>query len=473
MFNKTKIIATLGPASNSKETIINLIQAGVDVFRLNFSHGTHDQHAQTIANILESNKELDTHIGMLADLQGPKIRLGEVENGKVAIKTDDTIILTTKETIGTAEKLYVNYSSLAMDVNRGNRILIDDGKILLEVVSTNGIDEVEAKIVFGGMIFPKKGVNLPDTKISIPSLTSKDINDLEFILEQPINWIALSFVRSSEDILRLKGMLQYKNHGARVIAKVEKPEAIEQIDEIIRVADAVMVARGDLGVELPLEQVPVLQKEIVRKCIDAAKPVVIATQIMESMINNPFPTRAETTDIANAIFDGADALMLSGETAVGKHPVKVIETMQKVIRHIEKQDSIYYRKHTPDTNSSTFLSDAVCYNACRMANDVSAKGIIGMTKSGYTALLLSSYRPKANIFIFTESKALLNAVSLIWGVRAYIYNSFVSTDDTISDVQRLLKEKGLVETGDIVINTGSMPLHQRGRTNTIKVSKIS
>ena len=471
-FTKTKIVATIGPSSNNKEMLLALIDAGVNVFRLNFSHGTHEEHEKVINLIHEINNEIKGNAGILADLQGPKIRLGEVENNKVEINKDDIIELTTEKCISTAKCLYITYSELAMDVKSGDRILIDDGKIELQVIDTNGINKLTAKVIYGGIISSKKGVNLPNTNVSSPALTQKDINDLKFILEHHVNWIALSFVRTADEILRLKGMIDYKQHGARVIAKIEKPQALKNIDAIIHAADAIMVARGDLGVEMPLEQIPTIQKELVKKCVSAAKPVIIATQMMESMIQNASPTRAEVTDIATAIFNGADALMLSGETAVGKHPVKVISTMKKVIKTIEQEDDIYNVGQVPNQLSNTFVSDVVCYTACSLAENVGAAGIIGMTKSGYTAFLLSSFRPKANIFIFTESIELLKTVSLVWGVRAFHYTKFVSTDDTISDVQKILKSYELIKQDDFVVNTGSMPLHERGRTNTIKVSHI-
>jgi len=472
-FTKTKIVATIGPSSNSKEMLLALIGAGVNVFRLNFSHGTHEEHEKVINLIHEINDEIQGNIGILADLQGPKIRLGLVENNSVELKKGDIIELTTEKCVSTAQCLYITYSEIAMDVKSGDKILIDDGKIELRVTATNGIDKLTAKVIYGGLVSSKKGVNLPNTNVSSPALTPKDINDLKFILEHHVNWIALSFVRTADEILRLKGMIDYKQHAARVIAKIEKPQALKNIDAIIHAADAIMVARGDLGVEMPLEQIPTIQKELVKKCVSAAKPVIIATQMMESMIENASPTRAEVTDIATAIFNGADALMLSGETAVGKHPVKVISTMKKVIKTIEKEDDIYNVGQVPNQKSNTFVSDVVCYTACRLAENVGAKGIIGMTKSGYTAFLLSSFRPKANIFIFTESIELLKTVSLVWGVRAFHYTKFVSTDDTISDVQQILTNSELIKQDDFVVNTGSMPLHERGRTNTIKVSHIN
>lgn len=473
-FNRTKIIATLGPASDSAEMVRELIKAGVDVFRLNFSHGSHQEHALRIKTIIEANTELGTNAGILADLQGPKIRIGrEVENGEVMLTTGSIVTLTTKESVTTANSIYVTYAPLAIDVKVGDIILIDDGKIEVKVLETNGIDQINVEVLYGGPILPQKGVNLPQTNVSTPALTPKDIQDVEFITQHPVNWIALSFVRTADEIMHLKGMLQFKQHSAKIIAKIEKPEAITNIDEIIKVSDAIMVARGDLGVEVPLENVPLYQKQIVHKCNRAAKPVIIATQIMESMMTNPSPTRAEITDVANAIYEGADALMLSGETAKGKHPLRVIQTFEKIIQLIETQDLIYNKHEYLNKTSPTFISDTLCLNACQVADTIGAKAIIGMTKSGYTAFMLSSFRPRAAIFIFTESQELLNQVSLVWGVRAFPYHKFNNTEETMRDVKMLLKTYNLVQTNDIVINIGTMPLHERGTANTLKISRIS
>jgi len=471
---KTKVIATVGPASRNEKTLMAMVEAGVDVFRLNFSHSTHEEHGESIKMIEKINKKLGKNVAVLADLQGPKIRLGELKDGPFELKKGDEVIFTTQKVKGTAKKLYLSYESFAEDARVGDRMLIDDGKIEMQVVKLLNSKEVVAKTIYGGMINPRKGVNLPNTNISLPSLTEKDIKDLEFILTQPnISWIALSFVRQYNDVIKLRGMLEFKSHDARIIAKIEKPEAIKDIDNIVKVADAIMVARGDLGVEVPVENVPSLQKMIVRKCLAISKPVIIATQLMESMIHNPSPTRAEVTDVSNAILEGADAVMLSGETAVGKYPAKVIETMQRIIMRSEEMSDIYNRVRTLDPDSPKFLSDAICHNAIDVSEEVAAKAIIGMTKSGYTAFSLASFRPKANIYVFTESKYLLNAVSLIWGVRAFFYNKMVSNDNTIAEVHDFLKEKGLLEKGDIVINTGSMPIHEKGSTNFLKVSVIA
>ncbi|HNI44402.1 MAG TPA: pyruvate kinase [Chitinophagales bacterium] len=474
MFNKTKIIATVGPASNSKENIKTLIESGVDVFRLNFSHGEHEDHLKVINYILEANEEMNTHVGILADLQGPKIRLGIVENDSIELITGSEILITRHKKESTAQELYITYEPLAQDIREGNRILIDDGKVELRVIATNGIDQVRAKVMHGGILSSKKGVNLPDTNISAASLTPKDIRDLEFILTQKIDWIALSFVRSPNDMIHLRGIMTFKNNTiTKIIAKIERPEAVENIEAIIREADAIMVARGDLGVEIPVEKVPLVQKDIVAKCIAYAKPVIIATQMMESMIEKTLPMRAEVTDVANAILDGADAIMLSGETAMGKHPPLVVKTMTRIAKEMEEKGNIYSKYHTySNRKANTFVSDDVCSNACRIADEIDARAITGMTVSGYTAFMLACNRPKADIFIFTNRRENLSLFSLIWGVRTFFYDKFTTTDETMVDVAAILKEKGFVNPGDFIVMTASMPLHESGRTNTIRVKEM-
>ncbi len=470
-FNRTKIIATVGPACNNYDTLLEMVKEGVDLFRFNFSHGTHEGHKEYFEHVHRINRNLGSSIGILADLQGPKIRIGNVANGGVMLETGHTVIITDKEAESSAEKLFVSYHHLAKDVRPDEKILIDDGKIVLQVVKSINEHEFEARVVHGGILTSKKGVNLPQSKLTIPSITEKDWRDLEFALKYRASWVALSFVRTADDILQLKKEIKQK-HSVKIIAKIEKPEAIENLDSIIEAADGIMVARGDLGVEIPLEKVPMVQKDIVRKCIIASKPVVVATQVMDSMINNPTPTRAEVTDVANAMIDGADGVMLSGETSVGKHPVEVIRVMRSIMKYVEAQEVVYNKNLVPSPESLNFLSDAVCYNACRIAEEVKAKAIVGMTRSGYTAFMLSSYRPHANIYIFTDNPDLLNILSLSWGVRGFYYDRFVSTDETINDVLMILKKNGLVETGDVVVNTGSMPLGKQGKTNMLKVSQV-
>jgi pyruvate kinase len=471
-FQKTKILATVGPASNDYNTLLGLVKAGVDAFRLNFSHGKHEDHQKVFDFVQYINKKYQTNISILADLQGPKLRVGEMEGGKIPIKKGDILTFTNEECIGTKEKIYMSYTQFAQDVKVGEKVLVDDGKVELLVKATNGKDEVQLEVLYGNFLASRKGVNLPDTSISLPSLTEKDEADLDFILTLPFNWIALSFVRSADDIHYLRKRIKDAKHQARIIAKIEKPEAIKHIDAIIESTDGIMVARGDLGIEVPMERLPMLQKMIIEKCIEKARPVIVATQMMDSMIKNPSPTRAEIIDVANAVIDGADTVMLSGETAMGDHPVKVVEAMNRIIEQAEKMPAVYNRGLTPSESSESFLSDAICYNSCRIARQVNAKMIIGMTKSGYTGFMVSSYRPKSDIIIFSSDEHLLKTLNLVWGIRCFYYDKFTSTDDTIYDVVEILKNRGLLETGDVIINTGSMPLHERKKTNMLKVTVV-
>lgn len=471
-FNKTKIVATMGPATANRSVLEEMFAAGLDICRINFSHGDYAAVKETVDNIRFLNKKLGRHVGILADLQGPKLRIGIVKNNSVELVNGKDIVITTKECEGDENKIYITYPQFPSDVQAGELVLIDDGKIHLRVISSNGKDEVRANIISGGTLSSKKGVNLPNTKISLPCLTVKDLKDLDFALENNFDWIGLSFVRSVTDIVDLKDIIRNKNKKARVVAKIEKPEAIHEIDNIIDVTDGVMVARGDLGVELPMEQVPLLQKMIVNKCMSASKPVIIATQMMESMISNYTPTRAEVNDVANAVMDGADAVMLSAETSVGKYPVKVIEIMRKIITQVEEHASIYYREHAPELKTATYITDSICFNACAMAHHAGVKAIISMTNSGYTAYKLASHRPKANIFIFTDNESLLSALSLVWGVRGFYYNKYESTDQTISDLKEFIKRGGYAQEDDLVINIASMPMKEKGRTNMMKLSYI-
>ena len=472
-FNRTKIIATIGPATSSYENLKFIIQEGVDVCRLNFSHGSYDDHLVVINNINKINEELGTHVCMLLDLQGPKLRIGEVENGKIELITGSELLVTTEKCIGNPHQIYVNFDSLAQDINKGERILLDDGKLELEVLETNKKNIVKTRVLAGGMLSNKKGFNLPDTKMSIPSMTQKDLDDLKFGLQHKVEWVALSFVRSADDVIFIKSLIELNEWKPRVISKIEKPEAILNIDSIVQVSDGIMVARGDLGVEMPMEQVPVLQKLIVKKCIEASKPVIIATQMMESMISSPVPTRAEVNDVANAVMDGADAVMLSAETSVGAFPNLCVRAMQKTIAHVEQQTNApYFKGKRPDENSPTFISDEILFTSVRISDHLKAAAVVGMTFSGYSAYRLSSYRPKAPIFIFTTNPRLLKTLSLVWGVRGFLYRGFESTDQSIGDINDSLKEMGYVKTGDMVINTASMPITERSRTNAVKISEI-
>ena len=474
---KTKIVATLGPASSSLETIEHLIKAGADVCRINFSHGQQEDIALLISNIRTVNEKLGTNTAILADLQGPKLRIGLIENDSIYIEKGKEIIITTAKCVGNAQRVYITYPQFPQDVKVGEHILIDDGKLLLKVLETNGKDEVKAIIEHGGVLSSKKGVNLPNTKISLPCLTEKDYADLDFALKNEVNWIGLSFVRSAKDIIELKKTIcKYStNIKTRVVAKIEKPEALNDIDNIIKETDALMVARGDLGVEVQMQEVPVIQKMLVQKCLDASKPVIIATQMMESMITNISPSRAEVNDVANSVMDGADAVMLSGETSVGKHPAKVVEAMAKIIQHVEETSYSHYRnvKLPPsDNKSDRYISNSICYSAAKIAHGTQASAIITLTHTGYTALKLASHRPKATIYVFTDNKDILNTLNLVWGVKSFYYDKHESTDHTISELKTFLKENNMVKQGDYVINISSIPLNEKGKSNMIKLSAV-
>ena len=470
--SRTKIVATLGPASAKPDVLYSMFNAGLDVCRLNFSHGSQADHQAVLDTIRDLNKKYDYNVGILADLQGPKIRIGLVKEGGINLINGKTTVITTNECIGNEERIYITYQNFPQDVQAGEIILLDDGKLQMKVLSTNLKDEVVCEIVHGGILTSRKGVNLPNTKVSIPSLTPEDRENLEFVLENDVEWIGLSFVRKAEDIIELKKIIADRGKSARVIAKIEKPEAIANIDEIIAVTDGIMVARGDLGVECPMEEVPLLQKMIVAKCRAASKPVIVATQMLESMITTPRPTRAEVNDVANSVLDGADAVMLSGETSVGEFPLIVIETMQKIIQNIEQNNYPFNPDKFLKPKSASFLSDAICDSACFLAKQTNAVGIVSMTLSGYTAFEISSHRPEALTFIFTSNRALLNAVSLLWGVRGFYYDKWESTDNTIIEVNEFLKSKKLVKQGDIIINTAAIPIEAKGKTNMLKITVI-
>jgi pyruvate kinase len=472
--HRTKIVATVGPACDSYDQLLALVRAGVNVFRLNFSHGAHEDKKRIIDSIRKISTVEPYNIAILGDLQGPKLRVGEIANNSLPVKEGDILTLTNEKVIGTMEKIYVSYPNLAGDVVVGNIIMIDDGKIELMVDQIMPNGDVKVKVRLGGIISSKKGLNLPDTKISLPSLTEKDLIDLEFILKEELDWIALSFVRRVEDIVGIKKIIQANNSKAKVIAKIEMPEALENIREIILESDGVMVARGDLGVEVPIEKVPLIQRQLIRKCLHRGKPVIVATQMMESMIDRVKPNRSESTDVANAVLEGADAVMLSGETATGMHPVLVVETMRKIIIEAEKTEYRYNREEDikPLPHSPTFISDAVCLTACKLAQNTNADALIGMTQSGYTGFMLSSYRPKSQLFIFTKEKTLVNQLCLSWGVRAFYYDEEESLDGIIADQIQILKERGFITKGEVVVNTGSTPIDLHLPTNTIKVSIV-
>jgi pyruvate kinase len=469
-YNKTKIVATVGPASNSKETLRALINEGVDVFRLNFSHGSHEDHLKVIHFVRELNKEMGTKVSLLQDLQGPKIRVNEMQPN-IVIERGQELTITTQELLGNNQIASTSYKTLPNDVKVGDMILVDDGKIELRVKEVRG-EEVLTEVVYGGPLKSRKGINLPFTKVTAPSLTEKDLKDLEFGIKHELDWIALSFVRKAHDILSMRAILDKHNSVSRIVAKIEKPEALSNIDEIIAATDAVMVARGDLGVEIWLEEVPMVQKMLVEKCNRMGKPVIVATQMMESMIENPRPTRAETNDVANAVMDGADALMLSAETAAGKYPLEVIRSMVRTIASVEKNPGIYFRFREVESDSDIYINDSLVLAACKLAKDVGAKAIVGMTSSGYTAFKSSSHRPNANIFVFTSNDHLINKMNLVWGTRAYHYDKTESTDQTIADVEAILKGEGHVQSGDKFIFLASMPIHEKARTNTLKINVV-
>ena len=482
MIRKTKIIATIGPATSTILMLKKIIKAGVNVCRLNFSHLQHKEAKEIISRIKKINQELNVHTAILADLQGPKIRVGLLPKPINLLKGESvffsTIRTSEKSTnIGSKKKaLYISYSGFAKDVIVGDRILVDDGKIELKVVSSNKKTIVETKVVFGGVLSSNKGVNLPNTKISLPSLTKKDKIDLKFILSQKIEWLALSFVRSSEDVLGLKRILKRNKSTLSVISKIEKPEALEDIDNIISNSDAVMVARGDLGVEIPAFSVPAFQKMIVQKSIEKSKPVIIATQMLESMTLNSAATRAEVSDVANSVIDGADAVMLSGETSVGKFPIKTVSTMREIIRDIERSQytnrkNTAYIDSLKDLNSRK-ISDAICAHAAQLSEQAGAKAIVTMTYSGYNAIKTSSFRPRAFIYAFTNNYAILNKLSLVWGVKAYYYDRGTTTDQTIMETKEILKENKEIKKGDAIISLASLPAYQKGMTNMIKLSTL-
>lgn len=472
--HRTKIVATVGPACDTYDKLLNLVRAGVNVFRLNFSHGIHEDKAKIIEYIRKINKTEPFNIAIIGDLQGPKLRVGDIEGGAMEIKAGDILTFTNEKITGNKERIYVSYPSLHNDVIVGNIIMIDDGKLEVMVKKILKNNDVQVEVILGGTLSSKKGINLPDTKISLPALTQKDLEDLEFIIEQKLDWVALSFVRSAKDLEILRKKLEQKDSKTKIIAKIEKPEALDNLRDIIVESDAVMIARGDLGVELPVEKVPLLQKQIIRKCLHRAKPVIVATQMMESMIEFNKPNRSEITDVANAVLEGADAVMLSGETATGQHPTLVVETMCKIIKEVEATDYNYNREDelAPQPHSPSFLSDAICYNACKLAKDVDANALIGMTQSGYTGFVLSSYRPKAPLYVFTKERSLVNQLSLSWGVRAFYYDEEESLDEIIFDQIDILKERKFLKIGDIVVNTGSTPVHMHLATNVLKITKV-
>ncbi|MFJ1409355.1 pyruvate kinase [Capnocytophaga canimorsus] len=470
---KTKIVATLGPATDTKEVIKNMIIAGVNVFRINFSHADYEDVKRRIGFIRQVNEEYGYNTAILADLQGPKLRVGVMEEDVHVFPGDKITFVTGEPFVGNQHRVYMNYKEFPMDVQSGERVLLDDGKLIFEIVATNRINEVEARVVQGGALKSKKGVNLPNTNVSLPALTEKDIRDAVFAISQDVDWIALSFVRHSKDIKDLQELIE-ENAGYKIpiVAKIEKPEALDNIDKIMAHCDGIMVARGDLGVEIPAEEVPLIQKELVRKAKSAHIPVIIATQMMESMITSLTPTRAEVNDVANSVMDGADAVMLSGETSVGAYPVQVIEQMSNIIRSVEHSTLIKLPLESPFIRSNRYVTNSICYHAAQMANEMNAKVISTLTNSGYTAFQISAYRPKSHILVFTSNRRILTQLSLLWGVTTFYYDRFVSTDETIEDVNHIANQKGYVNMGDIMVSLAAMPIQGKGMVNTLRVTEI-
>lgn len=470
---KTKIVATLGPATSKKEVIMNMIKAGVDVFRINFSHADYEDVKERVKMIREVNEEMQTNIAILGDLQGPKLRVGVMAGEVVVAPGDEITFVTGAPFEGDSERVYMNYASFPKDVNPGERILLDDGKLMFEVLSTNKKNEVRAQVVQGGPLKSKKGVNLPNTNISLPALTEKDVKDAIFAISLQVDWIALSFVRFSQDLIDLQNIIkEHSEHKIPIIAKIEKPEAVENIDKIVSYCDGLMVARGDLGVEVPAQEVPLIQKKLVLRAKKARIPVIIATQMMETMITSLTPTRAEVNDVANSVMDGADAVMLSGETSVGNYPVEVIEKMSSILESVENSDLITVPQTPPHIRTNRYITKSVCYHAATMANEIKAKAISTLTNSGYTAFQISAWRPSAHILVFTSNRRILTQLNLLWGVKAFYYDKYVSTDETIEDVNSIACKKGYLDVGDMLISLAAMPIKDKGMVNTLRVTEI-
>ena len=473
-FNKkTKIVATLGPATSSEEIIKKMILAGVNVFSINFSHANYDEIKQSILLIRKVDKNLETNTAILGDLQGPKLRIGKIKENTFIEEGDEIIFSTHSPFEGDNCKVYMNYQNFPMDVSKGEKILLDDGKLIFEVLSSDKLNEVKARVIQGGQLKSNKGVNLPNTKISLPALTEKDVRDAEFIFKQDIDWIALSFVRQSQDIIDLQELMKkYLDKKIPIISKIEKPEAIENIDKIIAYSDGIMVARGDLGVEVPAQEVPLIQKQLVHLAKKARIPIIIATQMMETMIDSLTPTRAEVNDVANSVIDGADAVMLSAETSVGKYPVDVINNMSDILISVENSHLISVPQSPPTIRTKRFITKSICYHAAKLSNDITAKAICTLTNSGYTAFQISAWRPQSLILVFTSNRKILNQLNLLWGVKTFYYNNLNSTDKTVEEINRLALEKGYVEKDDFVVNLTAMPIESKGMVNTLRVSTI-
>ncbi|MBZ4035908.1 pyruvate kinase [Flavobacterium sp. 17A] len=471
---KTKIVATLGPACSTREIIKDMIDAGVNVFRINFSHADYEGVKEKINIIRGLNEEFGYTTAILGDLQGPKLRVGVMEEGTVVHDGDEITFTTAEDIVGNAKKAFMKYQNFPNDVNVGERILLDDGKLIFEIVSTDKKTEVVAKVIQGGELKSKKGVNLPNTKISLPALTEKDIADAIFAIEQKVDWIALSFVKTPRDLQDLQELIaKHSDVKIPIVAKIEMPEALENMDKIVAYCDGLMVARGDLGVELPAHEVPLVQKDLIRRAKTARIPVIVATQMMETMITSLTPTRAEVNDVANSVMDGADAVMLSGETATGNYPVQVIQRMAQICEAVENSPLIQVPQNTPQIKTKRFVTKTVCHQAALLANEIEAKAICTLTNSGYTAFQISAWRPStAHILVFTSNRRILTQLNLLWGVKSFYYDNEESTDDTVTDVNQIAVEKGYAQKGDYLINLAAMPIKEKGMVNTMRVSQI-
>ena len=477
MRRRTKIICTLGPSSSDQETIRRLIAAGMDVARLNFSHGSHKDHERTIKRVREAARQEGRMVPVLQDLQGPKIRVGEVQSGGVLIHEGEQLTLTAQPVEnGSQNRVHINYPTLVQDVDVGGRILLDDGLLELKITDVHeGKDEVVTEVVVGGPLRSRKGVNLPHIRNTTPSLTKKDRHDLEFGLSLDVDLIALSFVRNEADVANLTERVKKSGKQVGIVAKIEKPEAVRNIDEIIQVADGIMVARGDMGIEMPMAQVPGTQKTIIHRCLAAARPVITATQMLESMIENPRPTRAEASDVANAVLDGSDAVMLSGETAVGKHPVRVVEVMAQIIDEAEQlRRQLHYWKEAEENwvSESDQVTESVSYTACQLAEQIDAAAIACLTASGNTARAIARHRPSMPLYAFTDDERVVGQLALVWGTKGFAIPFQWDTDEGVSLVHETLVDKGLVQSGDRIVVTAGMPLPAKGHTNMVHVSQV-
>ena len=471
--NKTKIIATLGPSSSSKTMLSKLIVSGVDVFRVNFSHAEHKDVERIVSDIKALRIKHNKHVSILGDLQGPKIRLGNVVPETFLKKGDSILFSTKKIKNGNSDRVTINYTSFPKDVKKGETVLVDDGKIILQVEKTDRDANVNLIVIQGGLLSSSKGVNLPSTKISLPALTPKDIKDAKFAAKLGFDWVALSFVRSKNDVLQLREILdKSSNELIPIISKIEKPQAINNMDQILKVSNGLMVARGDLGIEIPAEEVPLYQKILVKKANEARKPIIIATQMMESMIDSLTPSRAEVNDVANSVMDGADCIMLSGETSVGKYPCEVVKKVGTIISGVEDSQPVKNKFTLPKLKSKRLITKTVCRHAALIANEIKASAVCTLTHSGYTGWQISSWRPNCLVLVFTSNKRILSQLNLLWGVKCIYYNKFQSTDKTVEDVNALAIKNRYVRKGDIVVNLASMPIKDKGQVNTLRITKL-